>query len=126
MDLGARDSFNSTHLQIEALKLAFVDVQKYVAEPRVMKVKIDELLSDEYARERRALITDKAIMPEAGNPSKGETVYLCTADGDGNMVSFIQSNYMGFGSGLVVPGTGIALQLSRYLHFLMDVKADTG
>lgn len=123
MDLGARDSFNSTHLQIEALKLAFVDVQKYVAEPRVMKVKIDELLSDEYARERRALITDKAIMPEAGNPSKGGTVYLCTADGDGNMVSFIQSNYMGFGSGLVVPGTGIALH-NRGANFNMDEESD--
>ena len=51
MDLGPRDSFNSTHLQIEALKLAFVDVQKYVAEPRVMRVKTEELLSEEYARE---------------------------------------------------------------------------
>lgn len=123
MDLGPKDSFNSTHFQIEALKLAFTDVQKYVADPRIMKIKTDELLSEGYARGRRSLITDKAIMPKAGNPSKGGTVYLCTADGDGNMVSYIQSNYMGFGSGLVVPGTGIALH-NRGANFNMDEESD--
>ncbi len=123
MELGPRDSFNSTHLQIEALKLAFTDVQKYVADPKVMKIKIEELLSQEYADERRKLITDKALMPEAGNPAKGGTVYLCTADDEGNMVSYIQSNYMGFGSGLVVPGTGIALH-NRGANFNLDEESD--
>lgn len=123
MELGAKDSFNSTHLQIEALKLAFVDAQKYVADPKVMKVKTEELLSQEYARERRKLITDKAIMPEAGQPSKGGTVYLCTADEEGNMVSYIQSNYMGFGSGLVVPNTGISLH-NRGANFNLDEESD--
>jgi gamma-glutamyltranspeptidase/glutathione hydrolase len=123
MELGGRDTFNSTHLQIEALKLAFTDVQKYVADPKVMIVKIEELLSPEYAKERRSLIRDKAIMPEAGCPSKGGTVYLCTADEEGNMVSYIQSNYMGFGSGLVVPNTGIALH-NRGANFNLDEESD--
>ncbi|SCG82273.1 gamma-glutamyltranspeptidase [Proteiniborus sp. DW1] len=123
MELGPRDSFNSTHLQIEALKLAFVDAQKYVADPKTMKVKTEELLSKEYARERRKLISDKAIMPEAGQPSKGGTVYLCTADEEGNMVSYIQSNYMGFGSGLVVPNTGISLH-NRGANFNLDENSD--
>lgn len=123
MELGPRDSFTSTHLQIEALKLAFVDAQKYVADPKAMKVKTEELLSQEYARERRKLISDKAIMPEAGKPSKGGTVYLCTADEEGNMVSYIQSNYMGFGSGLVVPNTGISLH-NRGANFNLDEGSD--
>ncbi len=123
MELGSRDSFSSTHLQIEALKLAFVDAQKYVADPKVMKVKTEELLSQDYARERRKLVSDKAIMPEAGQPSRGGTVYLCTADEEGNMVSYIQSNYMGFGSGLVVPNTGISLH-NRGANFNLDEDSD--
>ncbi|WIV11756.1 gamma-glutamyltransferase [Proteiniborus sp. MB09-C3] len=123
MNLGPRDSFNSTHLQIEALKLAFADAQKYVADPKTMRVKTEELLSQEYAAERRKLISDKAIMPEAGQPSKGGTVYLCTADEEGNMVSYIQSNYMGFGSGLVVPNTGISLH-NRGANFNLDEESD--
>jgi gamma-glutamyltranspeptidase / glutathione hydrolase len=75
-----------------------------------MNVSVADLLSDAYAEERRRLIGKKAIQPEPGRPNSGGTVYLATADSEGNMVSFIQSNYMGFGSGLVVPGTGIALQ----------------
>lgn len=123
LDLGSKDSFISTHLQIEALKLAFADAQKYVADPKAMRVKTEELLSQEYARERRKLITDQAIMPEAGQPSRGGTVYLCTADEEGNMVSFIQSNYMGFGSGLVVPDTGISLH-NRGANFNLDEESD--
>ncbi len=123
MELGPIDSFNSTHLQIEALKLAFVDTQKYVADPKTMRIKTKELLSQEYAAERRKLISGKAIMPEAGQPSKGGTVYLCTADEEGNMVSFIQSNYMGFGSGLVVPNTGISLH-NRGANFNLDEESD--
>lgn len=123
MELGPRDSFKSTHLQIEALKLAFADAQKYVADPKVMRIKTKELLSEEYARERRALIGDMAIEPKAGKPPKGGTVYLCTADEEGNMVSYIQSNYLEFGSGLVVPGTGIALH-NRGANFNLDEGSD--
>ncbi len=75
-----------------------------------MKAPVETLLSDEYADGRRALIGEQALTPEPGNPFRGGTIYLCTADGEGNMVSYIQSNYMGFGSGIVIPGTGIALQ----------------
>ena len=104
----ARDLADSFHRQIEAMKLAFADGQRYVADPRFMKVSVEQLLSEEYAARRRALIGNTALSPEYGDPRCGGTVYLCTADKDGNMVSFIQSNYRGFGSGVVVPGTGIA------------------
>lgn len=99
------------HLVIEALKLAFADAHRYVADPSRVPVPTAELLSKEYAAKRRSLIqTDRALPgPEPGDPL-GDTVYLCTADKEGRMVSFIQSNYMGFGSGVVVPGTGITLQ----------------
>jgi len=74
-----------------------------------MRVTVADLLSESYARERRALIGGRATLPLPGEPARGGTVYLSTADAEGNMVSLIQSNYMGFGSGMVVPGTGIAL-----------------
>ena len=105
-----RDSAQSYHLQIEAIKLAFADAQRYVADPQHAPVPTDALLSKSYADTRRSLIGDQALDPAAGDPLRGGTVYLCTADGDGMMVSLIQSNYMGFGSGIVVPNTGIALQ----------------
>ncbi len=100
------------HLIIEALKLAFADAHRYVADPDHAPVPVDRLLSKEYAAGRRALISrTKALTDVApGRPDLGGTVYLCSADADGRMVSFIQSNYMGFGLGVVVPGTGIALQ----------------
>ncbi len=99
------------HVIIEALKLAFADAHRYVADPSIASVPTQELLSKDYAAGRRALIDpERALVgPEPGDPL-GDTVYLCTADRDGRMVSFIQSNYMGFGSGVVVPGTGITLQ----------------
>lgn len=84
-----------------------------------MGVSVEDLLSEAYAAERRKLIGDTARAPEAGDPRGSGTVYLGAADGQGNMVSFIQSNYMGFGSGLVVPGTGIALQ-NRGHNFSLD------
>lgn len=114
-----RDSAESFHLQIESLKLAFADAFRYVADPAFVYVPVAELLDKNYAARRRALIGDKALEPAPGNPNAGGTVYLCTADQDGMMVSFIQSNYMGFGSGIVVPGTGIALQ-NRGANFNLD------
>ncbi|RVU55481.1 gamma-glutamyltransferase family protein [Anaerosphaera multitolerans] len=109
-DFTERDTVETIHKQVESMKLAFVDGKKYVSDKNSMKVTVDQLLSEEYALERRNLIGDKALMPEPGEPHSGGTIYLCTADGEGNMVSFIQSNYLGFGSGVVVPGTGISLQ----------------
>ncbi len=100
----------SYHLQFEAIKLAFADAKKYVTDYKYMDYSCDNLLSEDFANQRKSLITNKAITPTAGKPYNGGTVYLCTADKEGNMVSFIQSNYMGFGSGIVVDGTGIALQ----------------
>ncbi len=123
MELGGCDTFESTHRQIEALKLAFSDAQTYVTDPRYMQVSVQELLSEAYAEERRSLITDRAILPVCGKPKAGGTVYLCTADAYGNMVSMIQSNYMGFGSGMVIPGTGIALH-NRGSNFTMDEGHD--
>ncbi|EGW41311.1 gamma-glutamyltransferase [Desulfosporosinus sp. OT] len=108
-DFEIKESPDSYHRQIEALKLAFVDGKRYIADQSKMQYRIQDLLSDAYATERRKEIGERALMPEPGNPPKGGTVYLATADGEGNMVSYIQSNYMGFGSGLVVPETGISL-----------------
>ncbi len=105
-----RDSAESFHLQIEALKLAFADAHSYVADPDFADVPVSALLDKGYAAKRRALIGDRALDPEPGDPHAGGTIYLSAVDGDGLMISFIQSNYMGFGSGIVVPGTGIALQ----------------
>jgi gamma-glutamyltranspeptidase/glutathione hydrolase len=111
-DLAAhpRESVESYHLQIEAMKLAFSDAFRYVADPAKADVPTKGMLDKAYAAERRALIGERALEPAPGTPPRGGTVYLCAADGDGLMVSYIQSNYMGFGSGVVVPGTGIALQ----------------
>ncbi|QAS53624.1 gamma-glutamyltransferase family protein [Halobacillus litoralis] len=114
-----KESVDTYHKQIEAMKLAFADGEKYVADEKHMSVKAEELLNEDYATERRGLIGEEALTPEAGTPPSGGTVYLATADDEGNMVSFIQSNYMGFGSGLVVPGTGIALQ-NRGHNFSLD------
>lgn len=122
-DFPAKDSLETYHKQIEALKLSFADGKKFIADSLHMVQSIEGMLSDEYANERRRLIGEEALMPEAGQPPKGGTVYLASADGDGNMVSFIQSNYMGFGSGLVVPGTGISLQ-NRGHNFSFDPEHD--
>lgn len=110
------------HLQLEAMKLAFADGLRNIAEPRAMKVSPQELLAPERLARRRELIGESARLPEPGGPDRGGTIYLCTADGEGNMVSYIQSNYLGFGSGLVVPGTGIALH-SRGLGFSLDAES---
>ena len=105
------DSADSLHLQIEAMKLAFADCYRYVADPDHMELSSAELLDDSYLAERAKLIDQRrASNPGHGVPGRGGTVYLTAADADGMMVSFIQSNYHGFGSGVVIPGTGIAMQ----------------
>ena len=112
-DIGALpvDSTASQHLQIEAMKLAFADVYRHVGDPRTMKVQVAELLDPGYLASRAKLIDmQRAQDFQAGNPVKGGTIYLTAADESGMMVSFIQSNYMGFGSGIVVPGYGLSLQ----------------
>jgi len=105
------DSVESLHLQIEAMKLAFADGHRYIADPAFMDVAVSDLLDDAYLRERAGLI-DRARAQDYGHgtPKEGGTIYLTAADNEGNMVSFIQSNYTGFGSGIVVEGTGISLQ----------------
>ncbi|ABE45774.1 gamma-glutamyltransferase 2, Threonine peptidase, MEROPS family T03 [Polaromonas sp. JS666] len=105
------DGVDSQHLQIEAMKLAFADVYRYVAEPSSMEVTAAQMLDDAYLASRAKLIDMKKAQDfGAGNPVKGGTIYLTAADEDGMMVSFIQSNYMGFGSGCVEPEFGISLQ----------------
>ncbi|MBI9010225.1 MAG: gamma-glutamyltransferase family protein [Tenericutes bacterium] len=107
------------HKQIEALKIAFSDTLTYVTDPNFMKVNPDFLLSDEYVSLRKKDILDKATLHKPIDYKKSGTVYLATADKDGNMVSFIQSNYMGFGSGIVIPDTGISIQ-NRGHTFSLD------
>jgi gamma-glutamyltranspeptidase / glutathione hydrolase len=105
------DGVDSQHLQIEAMKLAFADVYRYVSEPSSMEVTPAQMLDDAYLASRARLIDMKKAQDfGAGNPVKGGTIYLTAADENGMMVSFIQSNYMGFGSGCVEPGFGISLQ----------------
>jgi gamma-glutamyltranspeptidase/glutathione hydrolase len=105
-----RESVDSFHRQWEAMKLAFADGKHFVTDPACMHLTPQILLNPAYGQERAKLISHTAAAPAVGMPPKSGTVYLCTADGEGNMVSYIQSNYMGFGSGVVVRGTGIALQ----------------
>jgi gamma-glutamyltranspeptidase/glutathione hydrolase len=104
------DSADCVHLQIEAVKLAFADAQAYVADIEHMPVCPEHLLDKEYLRNRAMLIDRHRAKPTSAGTPKGGTVYLTAADASGVMVSMIQSNYMGFGSGVVVPGTGISLQ----------------
>jgi gamma-glutamyltranspeptidase / glutathione hydrolase len=105
------DGVASQHLQIEAMKLAFADVYRYVGEPRSMRVTPEQMLDDAYLTQRARLI-DPARAQDfgPGHGPQGGTIYLTAADASGMMVSFIQSNYMGFGSGVVVPGYGLSLQ----------------
>ena len=118
-DFASREDPLTAHRQIEAIKLAFADAFRYVTDPRCMALDFHDLLAPGYGAERAALIGERAEIRSAGIPPKSGTVYLCCADGEGNMVSYIQSNYMGFGSGIVVGGTGIALQ-NRGADFSLD------
>ncbi len=118
-----RDTAESFHRQIESMKLAFTDGRKYIADMRCMKTDVAYWLSSEYAEKRRAVIGEEAVMPEPVDVNNGGTVYLCAADGEGNMVSYIQSNFDGFGSGIVIPGRGISLS-NRGSNFSMDRDSD--
>lgn len=107
--LGA-DSVDAVHLQIEAMKLAFADTYRYVGDPGAMTLAAARLLDPGYLQERsRSIDLQKAQFPQYGTPKNSGTVYISAADASGMMVSLMQSNNRGFGSGLVVPGTGIAL-----------------
>ena len=117
-----KDSDLTCHRQIEAIKIAFADAFEYVTDPSNMRLDCHDLLRPEYGAARAREIGDMAKVYSAAVPPKSGTVYLCCADGEGNMVSYIQSNYMGFGSGIVVDGTGIALQ-NRGADFSLDPKA---
>ena len=123
-DIGSMkvDGIDSQHLQIEAMKLAFADVYRYVADPRYMEVTPAQMLDPAYLKSRANLIDMKKAQDfKAGNPVKGGTIYLTAADENGMMVSFIQSNYMGFGSGVVEPTYGVSLQ-NRGFGFSTDLK----
>ena len=115
------DGADSVHLQIEAVKLAFADARRFVADVDYMKdVKPEHMLEPGYLKSRAKLIDMKKAQDFGhGNPPRGGTVYLTAADASGMMISLIQSNYMGFGSGVVVPGTGISLQ-NRGSCFVFD------
>lgn len=116
----APESVESLHLQIEAMKLAFADVYRYVADPEHMSVQWEHLLDPSYLKQRAARIDRKrALHILHGTPPGSGTVYLTAADASGMMVSYIQSNYMGFGSGIVVPDTGISMQ-NRGACFSLD------
>ena len=109
-----RNSPDTLHTMIEAKKIVWADRAKFYADPAFAKIPLAGLLSKSYAAGRRKLIDPNhaAKTVEAGNPAlgQGDTIYMCTADDEGNMVSLIQSNYRGMGSGIVVPGLGFMFQ----------------
>jgi len=113
------------HLFTEAKKLAFEDRAKYYADPDFVTVPVETLLSDEYAAKRRSMIGEEADTYKAGEISAGETIYMTVADQFGNMISLIQSNYRGMGSGMVPPGLGFMLQDRGELFSLKEGQANT-
>jgi gamma-glutamyltranspeptidase/glutathione hydrolase len=118
------DGVASQHLQIEAMKLAFADTYKYVGEPRSMRLSPEQMLDDGYLSSRARLIDPRRAQDFGpGHGPQGGTIYLTAADERGMMVSLIQSNYMGFGSGVVVPGYGLSLQ-NRGHGFTLDPQSD--
>ncbi|MFZ2361985.1 MAG: gamma-glutamyltransferase family protein, partial [Anaerolineae bacterium] len=130
-DLAAAEPAERWHLLIEAMRLAFADARRWVADPRVVHLPLAELLSPAYSAARRRQIDPLRanLHPRSGLPAaeglpvqpapRGDTVYLSVVDGQGNACSFINSLYHGFGSGLVAPGTGVALQ-NRGALFSLD------
>lgn len=119
---GSPEDWRNVHPLIEAKKVAFADRAAYLTDLEHMKVAPEALIAEDYINQRRKLIDPAKAMlacEDGMTSSKGDTIYLCAADGEGNAVSLIQSNYMGVGSGLVVPGTGIELQ-NRAAYFSLD------
>ncbi len=117
-DLKADDEA-SIHYTAEAIKRAMTDGAKCIADPDFMNVRVEDLLSDDYAKKCAQNLTETAQTMIYGDPLDRSTVYFCIGDDEGNMVSMIQSNYDGFGAGIVVPGTGISLN-NRLLNFSME------
>ncbi|MCY3639509.1 MAG: gamma-glutamyltransferase family protein, partial [Gammaproteobacteria bacterium] len=114
------DSAQGAHLEIEAMKIAIRAAFDHFADPEAMRISVAELLDEDALARLAAGITDRAsALPPAALPTSRDTVYLTAADASGMMVSFIQSNYYGFGSGIVIPGTGIAMQ-NRGAGFVLD------
>ncbi|MCB9137957.1 MAG: gamma-glutamyltransferase family protein [Caldilineaceae bacterium] len=121
-DLAAMDEADRVHTLIECMRVGFADAQQWVCDPRVADIPLDELVSPAYADRRRGEIDPARAARDVpyGSPMAGsDTVYLSAVDGDGNACSFINSLYMGTGSGLVVPGTGVSLQNRAHL-FVLD------
>jgi gamma-glutamyltranspeptidase/glutathione hydrolase len=119
------DGVASQHLQIEAMKLAFADVYRHVGEPRSMTLTPAQMLAPAYLDERARRIDPKRAQDHGpGHLPQGGTIYLTAADERGMMVSFIQSNYMGFGSGVVVPGWGLSLQNRGHGFTLDETRAN--
>jgi gamma-glutamyltranspeptidase/glutathione hydrolase len=121
-EFAQRDSVETFHKHWEAMKLAFSDTLAHITDPKFMREDFREWLRPEYGARRAREIRETAGLHTAEHPPQSGTVYLCTADGEGNMVSYIQSNYMGFGSGVVVRDTGISLQ-NRGRDFSLDPRA---
>ena len=109
-DFREKDCVETYHRQLEAMKMAFADAFHYVTDPDFMELDYHRLLDPAYGAQRAGEMGETAKIYTHSVPPKSGTVYLCCADGEGNMVSYIQSNYMGFGSGVVVEDTGISLQ----------------
>ncbi|MCL4859061.1 MAG: gamma-glutamyltransferase family protein [Caldilineaceae bacterium] len=121
-DLAAMSEADRVHTMIECMRLGFADAQQWVCDPRVSKIPLDGLVSRQYAERRRQRIDPKRAAQRVpyGDPMAGsDTIYLCTADGEGNACSFINSLFNGTGTGLVVPGTGVSLQ-NRAALFMLD------
>ncbi|MCC5896260.1 MAG: gamma-glutamyltransferase [Alkalibacterium sp.] len=119
LTLKGKDHPETVHQQIEAMKLAFADGNLTISDSDTMKVPSSDLLSDSYAEMRAHLIETSALEAEPGIQDASGTVYLATADAEGNMVSYIQSNYMGFGSGAVIPEYGISMN-NRAVGFTLE------
>lgn len=119
LELKGKDDPETIHKQIEAVKLAFSDGQATITDLKHMNETVDRLLSKDYAKTRAALVQEEALDPKPGIRDYSGTVYLAAADEEGNMISYIQSNYMGFGSGVVVPEYGVSLQ-NRGCGFTME------
>ncbi len=117
----AWDSPDRLHLMVEAMRLAFADARQYITDPAQVPVPVAGLLAADYAARRRAMIDPaRAAQPGFGTPpNTSDTIYLCVVDGEGNGCSFINSLYMGFGSGIVAKGTGVFLQ-NRGANFVLD------